>query len=133
MLTQEMIDDLIAQAKQAAGNAYCPYSDYPVGAVILTEAGETFWGCNIENVSFGAGVCAERVAIGNAVANGFTAFTALAIYHDGDDLPYPCGICRQFLSEFGLDMDIIVATEETYEVFSLASLFPHAFDTKEIK
>ena len=133
MLLQEEIDDLIEQARQAAGNAYCPYSDYPVGAVILTENGETFWGCNVENVSFGAGICAERVAAGNAIANGYTDFRAIAIFHDGEDLPYPCGVCRQFLSEFGLDLTVIVATNETYEIFSLASLLPHAFDTKEVK
>ena len=132
MPEEEIIDKLITRAREASDNAYCPYSDYPIGAAILTDDGSIYCGCNVENLSFGAGICAERVAACNAVADGYTEFKALAIYHDGEDLPYPCGICRQFLSEFGLDLEIIVANNETYEEFSLAALIPHAFDTKDI-
>lgn len=131
MIESEMIDKLIRRARDAADNAYCPYSDFPVGAAVLAKNGDIYSGCNVENVSFGATICAERVAVCSAVADGCTEFEAIAIYHDGEDIPYPCGTCRQFLSEFGMDLEIIAANEETYEQFSLSALLPHMFFTKE--
>lgn len=131
MIDQDQCFRLVVRAKEAAGNAYCPYSDFPVGAALLTKDGSVFCGCNVENQSLGATICAERVAVCNAIAAGQTEFIALAIYHDGKDLPYPCGMCRQFLSEFGEELQIIVATESEQAQFMLCELMPFAFRIEE--
>ena len=89
-------DILISYAKKAMGNAYAPYSGFSVGAALLSADGEVFTGCNVENSSFGATICAERCAVLKAVSEGCTSFTKIAIVSSSDDLTYPCGICRQF-------------------------------------
>lgn len=123
---------LLAQkAREAMENAYCPYSNYRVGAAVLTDGGRIYSGCNIENGSYGATNCAERTAIFKAVSEGERQFSALAIFaEEGSAPPFPCGICRQVLSEFcSPDMPIIVFDgEKSVYNISLEELLPFAFD-----
>ena len=98
MLSRE---ELIQEAFKAMENAYAPYSNYHVGAAVLTTDGRVFWGANIENASYGATNCAERSAVFAAYSNGYhkDKIKALAIVSDGDRIAAPCGICRQVLCE----------------------------------
>ncbi len=92
-------DLLVQAAREAAANAYCPYSHYPVGAALLTLDGQIYTGCNVENISYGLSMCAERAAVFKAVNAGCRAFAALAVV-GGDRKPAaPCGACRQVLAE----------------------------------
>ena len=103
-------DDLIARAINARSKAYAPYSNFAVGAAIKCKSGAIFGGANIENRSFGLTICAERVAIGTAVAAGERDFVAIAVTADSDEPIVPCGACRQFLAEFNPDLIIVSAT-----------------------
>ncbi len=123
------IKDLIIRAKEASENSYSPYSNYKVGAALLTADGEIFTGTNIENASFPAGVCAERVAIFQAVKQGKKNFEALAIFAEGEHYPFPCGICRQVMSEFSKDLKVIIAKNEyDYVVKTITELLPDMFE-----
>ena len=95
-----MNEELLKEAAEAASQAYCPYSEYRVGAALLTTDDTIFRGCNVENASYGLTNCAERTALFSAVAKGHRSFSALAVVSSGDDFPYPCGACRQVLAEF---------------------------------
>lgn len=126
------MEKLIQAALEAKKNSYSPYSGYSVGAAILTEDGRIFTGCNIENASYGATNCAERTALFSAVAAGYRKFTAIAIVGgkgEQADMPYPCGICRQMLSEFcDRDFKIIVAKNtDDFEEHTLGELLPYSF------
>lgn len=108
--------------------AYAPYSKFRVGAALLTDAGETFVGCNVENASYPAGLCAERVALGAAVAAGHRKFSAISISSEAVSPAPPCGICRQALAEFGLDLIVESAAPDGPVMrWSLAELLPHPF------
>ncbi|MCL2195336.1 MAG: cytidine deaminase [Oscillospiraceae bacterium] len=128
MLTNSQKNELIRAAVEVRDWAYVPYSRFKVGAALLSKTGRVFTGCNFENASFGAGVCAERVALGNAISAGETEFVAIAVC--GDDKPTPpCGICRQSLVEFG---EIIVycadSIGEKVTEFTLRELLPVSFE-----
>jgi cytidine deaminase len=101
---------LIEQAMAARQNAYVPYSGYPVGAALLTAAGDVFTGCNIDNASYGATVCGERTAVFKAVSEGEREFQAIAVVTSNGAAP--CGICRQVLYEFGPHMTVITADSD---------------------
>ena len=128
-------EELIARALQARKQAYAPYSNYLVGAAVLTKQGNIFTGCNIENASFGATVCAERMAFFSAVAGGEKEFCAIAIVGapKAAALPFdyapPCGICRQVFREFCEDdFQIILAKNvNDYQIYSLSELLPLGF------
>ena len=97
---------LIDAAIQAAANAYIPYSDYPVGAALKTPAGKVFTGCNIENASYPATICAERTALVKAVSEGERQFDTLVVAtRNGGS---PCGVCRQMLFEFAPELDVLI-------------------------
>lgn len=120
---------LISYAKKAMGNAYAPYSGFSVGAALLTSEGEVFTGCNVENASFGATICAERCAILKAISEGYTSFEKIAIVSSSQDLTYPCGICRQFLSEFMEDgIVVLMDKHENIKEYSLNDLIPFSFN-----
>ncbi len=106
-----MVDEkeLINAAIEASKKAYAPYSNFHVGAALLTKSGKIFQGCNVENASFGATNCAERTAIFSAVVNGETKFEKLVIYVDRKEFTPPCGMCRQVISEFSHDIEILLA------------------------
>lgn len=125
-------ETLLAAAKAAAENSYAPYSGFRVGAAILA-GGKVFSGCNVENVSYSLAVCAERAAAVKAVGEGCREFSAVCVYHPGEEMPYPCGACRQFLSEFGSDMKIIVACDTRREEFTLKEIFPLGFKADSLK
>ena len=122
---------LLEAARDAAANAYAPYSDYKVGAALLCSDGTVFTGCNVENASYGLTNCAERAAVFSAVAAGRHDFVAMAVVAVGESMPYPCGACRQVLAEFCRDeFSVYVARADAlddYEVVSLADLLPHRF------
>lgn len=116
---------LLDAAREAKGNAYAPYSGFHVGAALLTK-GAVYTGCNVENASYGGCICAERTAAVKAVSAGERDFLAIAISAD-TPLCTPCGICRQFLTEFG-DMDVIMENEGGEPVvLRLSDLLPAAF------
>jgi cytidine deaminase len=98
-ISKPVRDLLIQAARDAAENAYCPYSRYPVGAAVLTLDGQIYTGCNVENISYGLSVCAERTALFKAVSAGCRAFAALAVAGGDKKAAAPCGACRQVLAE----------------------------------
>ncbi len=122
--------NLIAAAREAATRAYCPYSNYPVGAALLTREWQIVTGSNVENVSFGLTLCAERTALVKAVSDGMREFIALAVV-GGDQTPAaPCGACRQVLAEFcAPDMPVFYArlTGGQSIATTLGALLPQAF------
>ncbi|MCM1299470.1 MAG: cytidine deaminase [Firmicutes bacterium] len=122
---------LIEKAREALNNAYCPYSGYKVGAAVLTDKGNIYTGCNVENGSYGASNCAERTAVFKAVSEGEKAFSAIAVFtEEGNAPPFPCGICRQVLSEFcSPDTQVIVYDgEKSVFNFTLEELLPFSFN-----
>lgn len=126
---------LLARAREARSHAYAPYSRFPVGAALLTEDGEVFTGCNVENASYGLTNCAERVALQKAVSEGRRRFLAIAVTGPEDDVPLaPCGSCRQVLYEFGADMAVVMASGTGGEpaVTSLRTLLPGAFEPERL-
>jgi cytidine deaminase len=128
MLDEVLILSLIQRATSAREAAYTPYSNFPVGAAVLTADGQIFTGCNIENASFGATMCAERVAIFAAIATGRRQIQALAVIADTPEPIVPCGLCLQVLAEFSHYCQIIMANlKEEYQVLKLEQLLPLAF------
>ncbi|WP_138204771.1 cytidine deaminase [Haloimpatiens lingqiaonensis] len=128
------IKALIYKAKEAREKAYSPYSNFKVGAAVLMENGEVYTGCNIENASFGATNCAERTAIFKAVSEGARTIKAIALIGSEEEFTYPCGICRQVISEFAdEDMKIIIAKNlEEYIVKNLDEILPGPFTKKDL-
>ena len=122
-------EKLIAAAENACRYAYAPYSKFRVGAALLCGGGRIFTGCNVENGSYGAAICAERTAAVKAVSEGFTDFLAVAVVNSGGGLTYPCGICRQFLSEFaGKGLTVFLKDKDGEIVsYSLEELMPFGF------
>lgn len=123
--------DLLNRALAARENAYAPYSGYRVGAALLAEDGRIFTGCNMENASYGATLCAERNAFAAAINAGARRFKAIAIAggkEAADAAASPCGICRQVMAEFcAADFKIILGNEETLEEYILEQLLPLSF------
>jgi cytidine deaminase len=124
-------EHLIELAKQAREGAFAPYSKFKVGAVLETEDGRIFNGCNIESASYGLTVCAERVALWKAISEGARAFHRIAIVADTENLTTPCGACRQLLWEFAGSCTVLLANLRG-EVFkmSVGELLPRAFDAE---
>ena len=124
-------EGLLELALKAARKTYSPYSEHKVGAALLCADGEVFTGCNVENASYGLTNCAERTAVFSAIAAGRKDFVAMAVVADGDNMPYPCGACRQVLSEFCREeFSVYIAKAsalEDYEVVCLAALLPQSF------
>lgn len=116
---------LIEAAAQARACAYVPYSKFSVGAALLTRSGKVFSGCNVENISLGLTICAERAAVTAAIAGGQRDFVAIAVVTDSHEPAVPCGGCRQVLAEFNTSIKIITSTVGgTTQEFSLADLLP---------
>ncbi len=123
--------ELMIIASEARKNAYVPYSGFRVGAAVLAKSGKVYTGCNVESASFGATNCAERVALQKAVSEGEREFLALAVVGDAK-MTMPCGICRQVISELAPEVRVLVGEEESYQVFTPASLLPHAFSPEDL-
>ena len=128
-------EELIEEAFKAMENSYAPYSNYHVGAAVLTKDGKVFWGANIENASFGATNCGERSAIFAAYSNGSRKDTieALAIVSEGDRIAAPCGICRQVLSELITgDTPIYLSNRKDEMDTCMNELLPYQFTTEDV-
>ena len=125
--------DLIAYAECAREQAYAPYSRFQVGAAILGKSGRVYTGCNVENASFPAGMCAERCAVGKAVSEGEREFVAIAVIGDSEGPCAPCGICRQVLIEFNPDMKVIMTNlDGDVSACTASQLLPGAFSKIEL-
>ena len=123
-----MYRDLYAKAKEMLPRAYAPFSKFRVGAALLTKEGEVYTGCNVENSSFGATICAERTAFVKAISEGESEFEAIAIVCEEREA-WPCGICRQFMKEF-CDDDFKIITgddEESLRVYTMEEILPEGF------
>jgi len=122
----EPFEELVDRGREAREKAYAPYSGFKVGAALRTKSGRVYCGSNVENASYSLTICAERVAVFNAVSEGECEFEALAVV--SESLAPPCGACRQVLAEFGLDTQVVIADlGERREVHLVADLLPTAF------
>lgn len=141
-MNENLNNNLILSAIEASKNSYSPYSKYRVGAALLGASGKIYTGCNVENASYGATICAEQTAIAKAVSEGEQKFTALAI-HGSPHKPksnqiyhaFPCGICRQVLNEFA-DPDmiiLIVHSEDNFLKRTLSELLPDSFGSANLE
>ncbi|MEJ7848436.1 MAG: cytidine deaminase [Pyrinomonadaceae bacterium] len=126
--------ELIKAAAEVRENAFAPFSNFRVGAALVTEDGEIFTGCNVESASYGLTVCAERVAIWKAISEGKHKIKYIAVVVDTEDLTPPCGACRQIIWEFGGDIPVVMANlKGKTETMQMKELLPRAFDTKFLK
>ena len=132
MLSNELRTTLIQSALEARGWAYAPYSNYPVGAALLAASGKIYSGVNVENAAYPTAMCAERVAVFKAVSEGEREFTAIAVVTSNGGSP--CGSCRQVLSEFGLNILVLVADTDgrLIEITKIADLLPGAFGPNDL-
>src|SRR2546423_6593910 len=125
MVNNKEIIELIQRAASARMAAYAPYSKFTVGAAVRTKSGKIFSGCNVENVSFGLTICAERSAVAAAIAAGEKDLVAIGIVTNSKKPALPCGACRQVLAEFNPEMKVVAATTTNKtEEFGLADLLP---------
>lgn len=129
--------ELIQKAIEARKNAYTPYSNFNVGAALLTKEGKVFTGCNVECSSYGISLCAERTALVKAISEGIKDFEKIAVVGGKENnLIYttPCGACRQFLSDFNNNMSVILGFEDDekikYKEMKLSELLPETFELK---
>lgn len=128
-------DALLARAREAARNAYVPYSEFPVGAAVLAEDGSIFAGCNIENASYPLTICGERSAVSAAVSSGHREIRAVAVSAPRMPGTTPCGACRQVLNEFRPkhgDMTVILDDGELGLHLTLDDLLPRAFGPRNL-
>jgi len=132
-IMENLEEKLIELALKAKEKAYVPYSKFRVGAALLTESGEIFTGCNVENASYGLTNCAERTAVFKAVSEGHTRFKAIAVVADSKQYVSPCGACRQVLAEFGQDIQVIIG-DAAGNFFSktVSDLLPFTFTNKQM-
>ena len=129
---ESIIDLLVIAAKKARSKAYAPYSQFTVGAAVLTMDDTIFEGCNVENSSFGLTNCAERTALFNAYTHGYRRFKAMAIIGPFDQI-YPCGACRQVIWELAGDIPIFLLDEHgDMTPISMKKLLPYAFEAKDL-
>ncbi|RKP13242.1 cytidine deaminase [Piptocephalis cylindrospora] len=125
--------DMIQASLKARESSYSPYSKFRVGAALLTQDKKIYTGCNIENASFGAAICAERTAFVKAVSEGHREFIGIAVATDRADASSPCGICRQFMREFGPHLAVLLVNPDGQATpTSLAELFPMAFSPDDL-
>ena len=126
--------ELLDAARRGMENSYSPYSDFKVGAAVLVDDGTVYTGCNIEDASLGATICAERTAMVKAVSEGHRHFQKVAIVSSGNFFTYPCGICRQFMVEFMKDGVVVLEDkDEGIREFTLEELLPGGFTNDDLK
>lgn len=135
------VKELILSALEARKKAYTPYSEFKVGAAVLTAELRIYTGCNIENAAYSPGICAERTAVYKAISEGCRKIKAIAIVGDktGDSISqyaFPCGVCRQVMREFSNPEEMIVIVAKSYEeyqIYSLNQLLPESFGPENLK
>jgi cytidine deaminase len=133
-MTERKIDELVNCAAKARERAYTPYSHYSVGAAVLTKSGDVYTGCNIENASYGATCCAERVALFKAISEGEQDIQMIAVIADGDKPVPPCGICRQVMIELAPQALVVMSNlEGKRERRTVQELLPSAFEKSSLK
>ncbi len=124
-------EELLNLAKEASSKAYCPYSEFPVGACALYESENFYTGCNVENSSYGLALCAERNAMSNAIAAGEKSkLIKIAIFSPKSPLCFPCGACRQWIQEFALDYNTEIILEDengNIQIYYINDILPHSF------
>lgn len=121
--------ELLNLAHEAAKNSYSPYSKFAVGAALECDDGTIFTGCNIENVALGSTICAERVAFGKAISEGFRSFRRIAVAGEGENYCMPCGACRQFMAEFSPEIEVLCSKAGgRYVSYPLSKLLPYTFN-----
>ncbi|NLL67457.1 MAG: cytidine deaminase [Clostridiaceae bacterium] len=127
--------ELVRLALKIRENAYVPYSGFHVGAALFADNGKIYTGCNVENASYGAAICAERTAIVKAISDGAKKVLAIAVSSDSNLPTMPCGICRQFLSEFcSPDMPLYLSSRNgEYKVYSFDEILPHSFKQSDME
>jgi cytidine deaminase len=123
----ERLVALVEAARAVRERAYAPYSGFRVGAAVLSAGGTVYTGCNVENASYGATICAERNAIFHMIASGEQQLAAVAIFVDDVGPAMPCGMCRQVVWEFGEDVHVVTATGTRVEHSTIRDLLPNAF------
>lgn len=133
------VEELIQSAIAARGKAYSPYSEYQVGAALLTADLRIYTGCNIENAAYSSGICAERTAIYKAVSEGKRRFLAIAVVGgkkgEAGQYAFPCGVCRQVMREFVNPDDFLVIVAKNtadYKNYSLSQLLPESFGPEQL-
>jgi len=124
--------DLVRRAREVMQNAYAPYSNFHVGAAIEAADGTIHVGCNVENASYGLTICAERMAVGAAVAAGKRSLKRVAVATAVEPPATPCGACRQLLAEFGLDLEIVAVGPSSERRWKLRDLLPEAFTRESL-
>lgn len=126
-------EELAEIAKKASKNAYVPYSNFKVGSSVLAGSGKIYYGCNIENASYGATICAERVAIQKAVSEGEKEIKVIAVY-TSDKKTYPCGICRQVMREFtkNKELVILIVSDDGITEHKIDDLLPYSFSKEDL-
>jgi cytidine deaminase len=124
--------ELVRRARAVMQNAYAPYSHFQVGAAIEADDGSIHVGCNVENASYGLTICAERMAVGAAVAAGKRQLVRVAVASAVEPPATPCGACRQLLAEFGLDLEIVAVGPQSERRWTLRQLLPEAFTRESL-
>lgn len=134
-LESEQIQQLVLSSHEAKKSAYCPYSNFRVGAALLTRDGKIILGCNVENACYPLGNCAERTAIQKAVSEGYKDFQAIAVASDmKDDFISPCGACRQVMREFGTNWAVYMTKPDgTYVTKTVEELLPDSFGPQDLQ
>ncbi|WP_053240361.1 cytidine deaminase [Pyrobaculum islandicum] len=121
------MEDLIEKARAVINNAYAPYSNFKVAAVVKTKSGKVYTGVNVENASYGLTICAERVAVFKAVSEGDRDIDVVVVYTDTEEPTPPCGACRQVIAEFNPDALIVMASRTKVITVRLSELLPRPF------
>jgi cytidine deaminase len=126
-------DSVVAAAKAAQAQAYAPYSKFRVGAALEAKDGRVFTGCNVENASFGLTICAERMAFGAAIVAGEQQFRRVVVVSDSTPAAMPCGACRQFMAEFGVDLVVETHGPAGSDRTTLGTLLPRHFGPESLQ
>lgn len=128
-------EKLVALALEARNKAYVPYSNFHVGAALIADNGRIYTGCNVENASYGAAICAERTAIVKAISDGAKSIVALAVSSDSNRATMPCGICRQVISEFCSPNTPLYLSDRNgkFECFRFEEILPFAFKQSDME
>lgn len=131
-MSNDQYDLLISKAKEARKLAQARYSNFKVGAALLTSNDHIITGCNVESSSYGLTICAERVALTKALSQGISEFKAIAIYAREGLFCSPCGACRQLLYDYAPNIDVITTDGKEQQIIKLKELLPQAFDDSQL-